>query len=97
MIKLHFRLIFVPDKGLFELTFGNEQWYLKPDEIKEIIGNAKKELVDATDAMVSYELKTPNLTIVLNGVTSRDTYTQMVSYLDKVWTSFAQSRYYKGS
>lgn len=93
MVKFRFRLIYVPDRAMFELTFGKEQWYLTQHEVEQMIINAKKQLVDTTDAMVSFTLKTPHLTIDLHGVTSREAFKQMVGYLDKVWSSFKQSRW----
>ena len=88
MQKFHIRLIFIPDSNKFQLTLGNRRWLFSPNDIKVIIDDARKQIVDATDAMTQFNLKTPELTIELKSVHSRNVFAQILNYLDKVWTSF---------
>ena len=89
-MRLHYRLLYLPDIKLFELKFDNKRWKIKPSEVEDIILHAQKQLMDATDATTEFTLKCPTVDINLVGVTSKDIFAQVLNYLVKVWESYKQ-------
>ena len=63
-------------------------------ETEQIVKNARKQLVDATDAMTEFVVEIQDYKMNFNGNNSRQAFQALVEYLEQVWDSFKGSRYY---
>lgn len=71
-----------------------KKWLMTAKETEQFIQKARKQLVDATDAMTDFILEPGDYTINLKGIASKDAFQAIVEYLEKVWDSFKGSSYY---
>ena len=88
MIEMLIRLIYNPETKLFEFTLGEKKWNLTAKEAERLVKDARKQLIDATDAMIEFNLSVSDWTINLHGVKSKPAFEYIVKYLDKVWYSY---------
>lgn len=72
----------------------SKQWDLTALQIEQMVRNARKQLIDATDAMTEFNLEPGDYKINLKGVNSKQAFQAIVEYLEKVWNSFRGSKYY---
>lgn len=94
-MKLFIRLIYLPDTKNFELTIAEKRWKIKAAEVTAMIDDARKQLVNATDAMTEFSLIVPKSRLILKDVNSRNGLAAIINYLDKVWLSFQASPFAK--
>lgn len=71
-----------------------KEWDLTASQTEQMVCNARKQLIDATDAITEYTLNPGDYNINLKGITSRPAFQAIVEYLEKVWSSFRGSEYY---
>jgi hypothetical protein len=63
-------------------------------ETEQIVKNARKQLADATDAMIEFTFEIQDYKVNFNGNNSRQAFQALVEYLEQVWEGFRGSSYY---
>ncbi len=72
-----------------------KQWELSATEAEQLVKMARQQLVDTTDATIQFTLQVKDYKINFNGIASKQAFEGIVDYLEKVWGSFKQSRFYR--